>query len=276
MNKVLGLILLGLCLSLAMADSGPDGVTTFLTNVPTPQGKTAPTLFDVWPAVDSTLKTNYWFYLRGSNPLYEASIDSPLEYLFFTVYRNKVGTFLVSTSWEKSTSITKVNSFVRLGNGYDSSANGRIYDPVLIDPFVVSIALADNEFMVVIDPNGTVTVTGNYTLYELAKFGPKFNVTEDMNKKAKSVDQFNRDQYWYYLDNSQLIASTSICTNDQYYYVFIYVNRIGTFLSLSHYNLANKSSGINTFVRLGDGIPIGADFGPVNLSPSVLKLQTLN
>jgi hypothetical protein len=67
--------------------------------------------------------------------------------------------------------VTQVNAFVRLGNGYDSSANGRIYDPVLIDPFVVSIALASNEFMVVVNPDGTITVTGNETLYNLEKAG---------------------------------------------------------------------------------------------------------
>lgn len=275
MNKVLGLILLGLCLSSAIADSSADGVTTFLTSVPVPNGRITPTLFDVWPAVDAKLKENFWYYLRGSNPLYEASIDSPLEYLFFTVYRNKIGTFLVSTTWDKATQVTKINSFVRLGNGYDSYANGKIYDPVLIDPFVVSIALGPNEFMVLVGPDGTIKVTGNYSLYESERNGnPQntFNVTADMKKKAKTVDQYNRDQYWYYLDNSTVIAETSLVTSDKYYFVFIYVNHIGTFLALSHWNLATKTSGINTLVRLGEGIPIGKDYGPVTLSPSVLKL----
>lgn len=279
MNKVLALALLCLCVSVAASDSSSEGSTTFLTSVPTPTGRTHATLFDVWPAVDSQLKTQFWYYLRGARPLYEASIDSPLEYLFFTVYRNNVGTFLVSTSWDKSTQITKINSFVLLGNGYDSSANGKIYDPVLIDPFVISIALGPNEFMVVVGPDGTVTVTGNKALYEQEKNGGSsntFNVTADMAKKVVTVDKFNRDQYWYYLNNSTIIAQTSIATNDKYYFVFIYVNRIGTFFALSHYNLATKTSGINTLVRLGEGIPIGANFGPVNLSPSVLKLQTLN
>ena len=99
---------------------------------------------------------------------------------------------------------------MRLGNGYDSSANGKIYDPVLIDPFVVTIALAPNEFMVSVDPNGNVTVTGNKTLYELEKNGgvapDTFNVAADMAQKVVTVDQFNRDQYWYYLDKSTIIA----------------------------------------------------------------------
>jgi hypothetical protein len=281
MNKVLALIVLGLCLSVAIADSSSQGSTTFPTSVPTPVGKGHATLFDVWPAVDGELKKQFWYYLRGANPLYEASIDSPLEYLFFTVYRNTVGTFLVSTSWDKATQVTKINSFVLLGNGYDSSANGRIYDPVLIDPFVISIALGPNEFMVVVKPDGTVTVTGNKELYELEKNGGApstntFNVAADMAKKLVTVDQLNRDQYWYYLNNSTIIAQSSIATNDQYYFVFIYVNPIGTFFALAHWNIAKQTAGINTLVRLGEGIPIGANFGPVNLSPSVLKLQTLN
>jgi hypothetical protein len=101
MNKMLALVLVGLCLSVALADSTILGENSFATPVNVP-GKTNPNLFEVWPVVDNLLKTQYWYYLRGSSPLYEASINSPNEYLFFTVYRNTVGTFLVSTTWDKS------------------------------------------------------------------------------------------------------------------------------------------------------------------------------
>lgn len=272
MNKVLGLLVLGLCLSFVMADSISDP-TTFSTPVPVPAARSFPTLFDVWPAVDAELRTRFWYYLRGGSPYYEASIDSPLQYLFFTIYNSSVGVFLVSSTWDKATQITKINSFVRLGNSVDSTGSTGNYKPVLIDPFVVSIALGPNEYMVVVSPDGTIKVTGNLTLYENEKNGqPTFNITADMNEKGQKVDQFNRDQYWYYLNNSTLIAETSLATNDQYYFVLVYVNPIGTFLSISHWNLKDKTSGINTLVRLGDGIPVGKDFGPVNLSPSVLKL----
>ena len=158
MNKISVLLLLALCTSFALADSA--AANNFNTPVATPTGRTFPTLFDVWPAVDSLLKTQYWYYLRGANPLYEASIDSPNACLFFTVYRNIVGTFLVSTTWNKATQNTQVNAFVRLGNGY----NALIYEPIHIDPFVINIALAANEYMVTVDANGVVTVTGNVTL----------------------------------------------------------------------------------------------------------------
>lgn len=120
MNKIFASILLCFFISFVIADSKNDEPTTFNTPVPTPQGRTYPTLFDVWPVVDSLLKTQFWYYLRGANPLYEASINSPGEYVFFTIYRNIVGTFLVSTTWDLTTQNTQVNAFVRLGNGYDS------------------------------------------------------------------------------------------------------------------------------------------------------------
>jgi len=37
--------------------------------------------------------------------------------------------------------------------------------------------------------------------------------------------------------------------------------------------LANKESSINTFVRLGDGIADGANYGPVEIRPSLLELK---
>ena len=104
------------------------------------EGATQITLFDVWPKMDSLLKTEYWYYLRNAHTLYEASVDSPNKYLYFTIYRNIVGTFLVITTWHKDSSSAQVNTFVRLGNGYEEGS-GANYDPVDIDPFIVTLAL---------------------------------------------------------------------------------------------------------------------------------------
>jgi hypothetical protein len=182
MNKISGLLLAALCLSLAAADTYASETTpiTFSTPVPAPQGRTTPTIFDVWPAVDSYLKTEYWYYLRGSNPLYQASIDAVSEYVFFTIYRNTVGTFLVSTTWAKDTQNTQINAFVRLGNGYDP-ARGQIYDPVNIDPFIVSIALKPDEYMVIVNPDGSISVTGNKEKYQQINGDGSFNITADMD-----------------------------------------------------------------------------------------------
>lgn len=180
----------------------------------------------------------------------------------------------MSTLWDKASQVTKINTFVRLGNGY----NAVIYEPVAINPSVINIGLKPNEYMVTVNADGTTSVTGNIEQYniDMGKQPPKFNITADIEQKALTVDQFNRDQYWYYLDKSQLVAQSSIATNEQYYFIFIYINPIGTFLAISHYNLKGKSIGINTLVRLGDGFAVGADFGPVNLSPAVLSLKPIN
>lgn len=59
----------------------------------------------------------------------------------------------------------------------------------------------------------------------------------------------------------------------------MYVDIVGTFLAISHWDLASNSSGINTFVRLGDGYELGsgANYPPVavpqiTLNPAVLEM----
>jgi hypothetical protein len=152
-----------------------------------PPGKSTITLYDVWPSIDLLLKNQYWYYLRGANSLYEASVNSPTQFLFFTIYRNIVGTFLVITTWTKKTQVAQINTFVRLGDGFDANS-GAHYDPVKIDPFVVTLQLAPNEYMVVVNADGTVTVTGNMELYNqdneankgAKDSAPAFNITADM------------------------------------------------------------------------------------------------
>lgn len=136
MTKVL-ILLVFVCFTIVLAD---DKTHVYNAPVKIIPPKTAITLFDVWPTVDKILKANYWYYLRGANNIYEASVDSPLKYLFFTIYRNIVGTFLVITTWTKGTQQAKVNTFVRLGNGYEEGS-GQNYPPVNIDPFIVTLAL---------------------------------------------------------------------------------------------------------------------------------------
>jgi hypothetical protein len=62
--------------------------------------------------------------------------------MFFVFYRNIVGTFLVITTWEKSTLNTEVNTFVRLGNGFAEGSEA-IYSPVSIEPYLVTLKLKE-------------------------------------------------------------------------------------------------------------------------------------
>ena len=97
-----------------------------------------------------------------------------------------------------------------------------------------------------------------------------------MQEKCGIADKFNRETYWYYLQNATLLNENAIPTSLQYYCVFVYINVVGTFLSISHWNLKDKTAGINTLVRLGNGQAEGANYGPVALTPSILQLKSFN
>ena len=250
-------------------------------------GKTAVTLYEVSPEVDKLLKREYWYYLRNAITLYEASVDSPVRILFFTIYRNIVGTFLVISTWTKDNQQLQINTFVRLGNGFEEGS-GANYDPVNIDPFVVTLDLGPDEYMVVVNEDGTVTVTGNTTRLDQANGVNQggnngtgngttgFNIVDDMKAKCALADALNREKYWYYLDKAELLNENHIPTSQQYYCVFVYVNIVGTFLSISHWDLETKTAGINTLVRLGNGKVDGANYGPVQLTPAILHLDKFN
>ena len=133
--------------------------------------------------------------------------------------------------------------------------------------------------MVVVNEDGTITVTGNTDRYDSANGAggddgsSGFNVVDDMKEKCAIVDKYNRDLYWYYLDKADLVNQNHIPTSIQYYCVFVYVNVVGTFLSISHWNIESGSHGVNTLVRLGNGKADGANYGPVQLTPAILHLD---
>lgn len=123
-----------------VASSAPISDNLFSTPIASQANNSTITFTSVWPAIDSLLKDNYWYYLRGAVITYQASVDTANQFLFFVIYRNLVGTFLVITTWDKQGQTTQVNTFVRLGNGFQNGA-GALYDPVKISPFVVTLQL---------------------------------------------------------------------------------------------------------------------------------------
>ena len=106
--------------------------------------------------------------------------------------------------------------------------------------------------------------------------GVEFDVNADMKEKCGFADAFNREKYWYYLKDAELLHQNNIPTSQQYYCIFVYVNIVGTFLSISHWDLETKTSGVNTLVRLGNGKVEGANYGPVKLTPAILQLKEFN
>lgn len=102
------------CLSAVSADNANPLVSTPVTVAP----GTDITFNDVFPSVDTYLRQTYWYYLRNANIIYQANVNTLNSFLFFVIYRNLVGTFLVITTWNKAGQTTQVNTFVRLGDGY--------------------------------------------------------------------------------------------------------------------------------------------------------------
>ena len=146
------------CLSAVSAEHGNPQVSTPVTVAP----GTDITFNDVFPHIDTYLRQTYWYYLRNANIVYQANVNTLNSFLFFVIYRNLVGTFLVITTWDKAGQTTQVNTFVRLGDGYETGS-GALYGPVKIDPFVISLQLGEGEYMITINEDGTITVINGPT-----------------------------------------------------------------------------------------------------------------
>lgn len=113
MKSIAILIVAVLCLTAVSAQPNPQ-VSMPVTVAP----GTEITFNDVFPLVDTYLRQNYWYYLRNANIIYQAEVSTVTSFLFFVIYRNIVGTFLVIDTWNKAAQTSQVNTFVRLGDGY--------------------------------------------------------------------------------------------------------------------------------------------------------------
>ena len=65
---------------------------------------------------------------------------------------------MIST-WDKTDKTIQVNTFVRLGDGYEAGS-GALYDPVKINPLVISLQLQPGEYMVIINEDGSIITRG--------------------------------------------------------------------------------------------------------------------
>lgn len=216
--------------------------------------------------------------MRGATIFYQSNVNTKESFLYFVIYRNIVGTFLVISTWEKATQTTQVNTFVRLGNGYAQGSEA-LYDPVKVDPLVLSLQLGEGEFIVTINEDGTITVVGDYDNDEENPL-PENNLEKDMEEKCGFTNTFITEKYWYYLRGAKVIHASHAPTSQRYYCVFVYVNIVGTFLVIGNYELETAASSVNTFVRLGNGYEPESEaiYGPVDapqvrLSPAVLEMK---
>ena len=110
-------------------------------------------------AIEQEIRRQYWYYLRNSNLLFQGNLNLPGRLMIFYFHRNIVGTFFTIASWDYERQVSEVNTLVRLGNGYSADVQTG-YDPVNIDPFILTLRLDDGEMEIELADDGTLTVDG--------------------------------------------------------------------------------------------------------------------
>ena len=111
------------------------------------------------PFIDQQLKTTWWQYLRGANLIYHGRLDEEDRYLFLSIHRNIVGTFLSIVQWVNGENQIKVETLVRLGNGYQAGSEAK-YGAVQVNAVNLSFKLGDGEFFVDTNEQGELQVNG--------------------------------------------------------------------------------------------------------------------
>ncbi len=92
--------------------------------------------------VNTFITDKYWYYLRGAKVLHASHTPTSQRYYCVFVYVNIVGTFFVLGNYELETSSSSINTFVRLGNGYDVSSEA-LYGPVNVPAVKLSPAVLE-------------------------------------------------------------------------------------------------------------------------------------
>lgn len=211
--------------------------------------------------------------MRRANLVYQANIDTQERFLLFFIYRNIVGTFLCIASWNHDDQTSEINTFVRLGNGYDKDIETP-YSPVNIQPFIISLRLAHGEYLIEMDENGDFRINGK--LINVDDDEEKLPII-DIDAKTKVIDEHVRKTYWYYLggrDPAYLAHHESIRTSKRVYAVLTYINIVGTFLVIGSCD-ENDNVWVNTFVRLGAGEYTDKikEIPPTTLKPAVIDID---
>lgn len=131
---------------------------------------------------------------------------------------------------------------VRLGNGYPSAdRNG--YEPVAIEPFIITMNMGEGEVRVELSEHLQLDVNGQI-----------IDLTDDgrpIDECGQQSDAYLRATYWYYLNQAVLIDYQYLQTNLREYSLLTYSNRVGTFLVIT--TCEGEQVMANTFVRLGRG-----------------------
>lgn len=86
------------------------------------------------------------------------------------------------------------------------------------------------------------------------------------------IDEYIRENYWYYVRGAKLIHTEAIRTTKRVYAVLTYINIVGTFLVIGSCD-KNDAVQVNTFVRLGAGSRNPEEMAPIEIKPAVIDLK---
>jgi len=206
---------------------------------------------EVGNRVDDFVRGKYWYYLPSAHLCYLAHIDSDSGFLFLHLYKNHVGTFLAVSNYLVGSGKTTVNTFVRLGEGYEVEEER--FAPISVAPFVISVDLGDGEYLVPHDDSASVdTFTFSETWARSKAFKSK-KQQDDVHNKCGLVEKYLRKNYWYYLPDAITLDSSESSGIKNCYCVFHFVNTVGLWEAIARWDYSTNSPQVNTFVRLGDG-----------------------
>ena len=83
--------------------------------------------------MDQWIREHNWQYLRGAQNVHRSGRTTNERHYCVFNYVNIVGTFLVISSAERDSGRMLINTFVRLGNGFETDS-GALYTPVDFEP----------------------------------------------------------------------------------------------------------------------------------------------
>lgn len=187
------------------------------------------------------------------------------------------------TQWVNGESQIKVETLVRLGNGYQAGSEA-LYGPIQVNPINLSFKLGDGEFFVdtneqgELQINGEVVAEGNNGSVETPVVSDEDENKKKLAQRCKLLDSWIRENNWHYLRGADNVHRSGRITNQRSYCVFNYVNIVGTFFVLASTDLSGEDQSLDTFVRLGDGYQKDSEalYGPVIFEPVVLQFDLLN
>ena len=198
--------------------------------------------------VDVVIRQRYEFYLPFSQLCYVAYIDYQGGLLYIHQYKNFRGTFMAISKYPlNANQEISVFSFMRLGEGAQQPS--QFFDPIVINPFVISIDLGYGSYWA---PRWRSDEKPTWSEpWARQRYYPTVAAADLAAANCQGLDLMARRNYDHYLRGAGIIGQTQSAVGSYCYCMNTYVNRIGIWQVIGTYTPFGME--ISTFVRLGDG-----------------------